>query len=172
MMYAVLPVVEFEPPPCRTIAPLVETVCVALAPLWLILAKLFVPLPPSRAIPLAPTLMFWPPELEISALRLLPDAAPWTLIPPATIVCRPEALNEVAAAFEEDKFRLPLVFTVIAPAEETMESVTVSADVSLLKTETGDVSHNVTTQLQDELPMGQIGATLSLTGGTAWVILS
>jgi hypothetical protein len=37
------------------------------------------------------------------------------------------------------------------------ESVTVSADVSLLKTETGDVSHNVTTQLQDELPMGQIG---------------
>ena len=38
------------------------------------------------------------------------------------------------------------------------ESVTVSDDVSLLKTETGDVSHNVTTQLQDELPMGQIGA--------------
>src|SRR4029079_16924135 len=38
------------------------------------------------------------------------------------------------------------------------ESVTVSADVSLLKTETGDVSHNVTTDRQDELPMGQIGA--------------
>src|ERR1700687_4012321 len=38
------------------------------------------------------------------------------------------------------------------------ESVTVSDVVSLLKTETGDVSHNVTTQLQDELPMGQIGA--------------
>ncbi len=38
------------------------------------------------------------------------------------------------------------------------ESVTVSADVSLLKTETGDVSHNVTTDRQDELPMGSIGA--------------
>ena len=38
------------------------------------------------------------------------------------------------------------------------ESVTVSADVSLLKTETGDVSHNVTTERQDDLPMGQIGA--------------
>ena len=38
------------------------------------------------------------------------------------------------------------------------ESVTVSDDAPLLKTETGDVSHNVTTQLQDELPMGQIGA--------------
>ena len=38
------------------------------------------------------------------------------------------------------------------------ESVTVSADASLLKTETGDVSHNVTTDRQDELPMGQIGA--------------
>jgi hypothetical protein len=38
------------------------------------------------------------------------------------------------------------------------ESVTVSEAVPLLKTETGDVSHNVTTQLQDELPMGQIGA--------------
>ncbi|MBZ5677834.1 MAG: TonB-dependent receptor [Acidobacteriia bacterium] len=38
------------------------------------------------------------------------------------------------------------------------ESVTVSADASLLKTETGDVSHNVTTERVDELPMGQIGA--------------
>ena len=38
------------------------------------------------------------------------------------------------------------------------ESVTVSADVSLLKTETGDVSHNVSTERQDNLPMGQIGA--------------
>jgi hypothetical protein len=38
------------------------------------------------------------------------------------------------------------------------ESVTVSADASLLKTETGDVSHNVTTEKQDNLPMGQIGA--------------
>jgi hypothetical protein len=38
------------------------------------------------------------------------------------------------------------------------ESVTVSDVVSLLKTESGDVSHNVTTHLQDELPMGQIGA--------------
>src|SRR6185312_2974637 len=32
------------------------------------------------------------------------------------------------------------------------ESVTVSEVVSLLKTETGDVSHNVTTDRQDELP--------------------
>jgi hypothetical protein len=37
------------------------------------------------------------------------------------------------------------------------ESVTVSDVVSLLKTETGDVSHNVTTDRVDELPMGQIG---------------
>ncbi|HEY7333859.1 MAG TPA: TonB-dependent receptor [Bryobacteraceae bacterium] len=37
------------------------------------------------------------------------------------------------------------------------ESVTVNEDAPLLKTETGDVSHNVTTQQQDELPMGQIG---------------
>jgi hypothetical protein len=38
------------------------------------------------------------------------------------------------------------------------ESVTVSAEASILKTETGDVSHNVTTEKQDDLPMGQIGA--------------
>jgi len=38
------------------------------------------------------------------------------------------------------------------------ESVTVSDVASLLKTETGDVSHNVTTNRQDDLPMGQIGA--------------
>jgi hypothetical protein len=38
------------------------------------------------------------------------------------------------------------------------ESVTVNADAPLLKTETGDVSHNVTTERVDELPMGQIGA--------------
>jgi hypothetical protein len=37
------------------------------------------------------------------------------------------------------------------------ESVTVNEDAPLLKTETGDISHNVTTQQQDELPMGQIG---------------
>jgi hypothetical protein len=37
------------------------------------------------------------------------------------------------------------------------ESVTVSAEAPLLKTETGDVSRNVTTDLVDELPMGQIG---------------
>ena len=37
------------------------------------------------------------------------------------------------------------------------ESVTVSEVVPLLKTETGDVSHNVTTDIQDALPMGQIG---------------
>jgi len=38
------------------------------------------------------------------------------------------------------------------------ESVTVSAEASILKTETGDVSHNVATEKQDDLPMGQIGA--------------
>ena len=38
------------------------------------------------------------------------------------------------------------------------EAVTVSAESPLLKTETGDVSHNVTTDRVDELPMGQIGA--------------
>ena len=38
------------------------------------------------------------------------------------------------------------------------ESVTVNADAPLLKTESGDVSHNVTTDRQDELPVGQIGA--------------
>jgi Carboxypeptidase regulatory-like domain len=38
------------------------------------------------------------------------------------------------------------------------DSVTVSADAQLLKTETGDISHNVTTETQDALPMGQIGA--------------
>lgn len=37
------------------------------------------------------------------------------------------------------------------------ESVTVSEVAPLLKTETGDVSHNVTTNRVDELPMGQIG---------------
>ena len=37
------------------------------------------------------------------------------------------------------------------------DSVTVSEAAPLLKTETGDVSHNVTTEQQNELPMGQIG---------------
>jgi hypothetical protein len=37
------------------------------------------------------------------------------------------------------------------------ESVTVNEVAPLLQTESGDVSHNVTTQQQDELPMGQIG---------------
>src|SRR4029077_11665967 len=37
------------------------------------------------------------------------------------------------------------------------DSVTVSADTPLLKTESGDISHNVTTETQDALPMGQIG---------------
>lgn len=37
------------------------------------------------------------------------------------------------------------------------ESITVSAAAPLLKTETGDISRNVTTDLVDELPMGQIG---------------
>jgi len=38
------------------------------------------------------------------------------------------------------------------------ESVTVNEVAPLLQTESGDVSHNVTTQQQDELPMGSIGA--------------
>ena len=38
------------------------------------------------------------------------------------------------------------------------ESVTVTADAPVLKTESGDVSHNVTTAQVDDLPMGQIGA--------------
>lgn len=38
------------------------------------------------------------------------------------------------------------------------DSITVTEDAPLLKTETGDVSHNVTTTTQDDLPMGQIGA--------------
>src|SRR6185437_7095713 len=38
------------------------------------------------------------------------------------------------------------------------ESVTVTDVAPLLKTETGDASRNVTTETQDELPMGQIGA--------------
>ncbi len=37
--------------------------------------------------------------------------------------------------------------------------MTVTADAPLLKTESGDVSHNVTTATTvDDLPMGQIGA--------------
>ena len=35
------------------------------------------------------------------------------------------------------------------------EAVTVTADAPLLQTESGDISHNVTTNLQDNLPMGQ-----------------
>src|SRR5579863_5055381 len=38
------------------------------------------------------------------------------------------------------------------------ESVTVNDVAPLLKTETGDISHNVTTNTVDDLPMGQIGA--------------
>jgi hypothetical protein len=38
------------------------------------------------------------------------------------------------------------------------ESVTVNADAPLLKTESGDISHNVTTEQVNSLPMGQIGA--------------
>ena len=37
------------------------------------------------------------------------------------------------------------------------ESVTISADAPLLKTETGDISHNITTDIQNDLPMGQVG---------------
>ena len=43
------------------------------------------------------------------------------------------------------------------------ESVTVSESAPLLKTETGDVSHNVTTDRLDELPMGQIGSVRNTT---------
>ena len=38
------------------------------------------------------------------------------------------------------------------------DAVTVVDVAPLLKTETGDVSHNVTTAMQDDLPMGSIGA--------------
>ena len=38
------------------------------------------------------------------------------------------------------------------------ESITINDAAPLLKTETGDISHNVTTDTQDALPMGQIGA--------------
>jgi hypothetical protein len=38
------------------------------------------------------------------------------------------------------------------------EAVTVNDVAPLLKTETGDISHNVTTATVDDLPMGQIGA--------------
>jgi len=41
---------------------------------------------------------------------------------------------------------------------DSTQSVTVNADAPILKTETGDVSHNVATEKQDNLPMGQIGA--------------
>ena len=47
---------------------------------------------------------------------------------------------------------------VILDVGSAAESVTVMGEAPLLKTETGDVSHNVTTETQDALPMGQIGA--------------
>ena len=37
------------------------------------------------------------------------------------------------------------------------ESVTVNEAAPLLKTESGELSHNVTAERADELPMGQIG---------------
>ncbi len=38
------------------------------------------------------------------------------------------------------------------------ESVTVNDVAPLLQTESAEISHNVTTNIQDELPMGSIGA--------------
>lgn len=43
------------------------------------------------------------------------------------------------------------------------EALTVTDVAPLLQTESGDVSHNVTTQLQDELPMGAIGTVRNST---------
>ncbi|MBV8844482.1 MAG: TonB-dependent receptor [Bryobacterales bacterium] len=40
---------------------------------------------------------------------------------------------------------------------QAAEAVTVNEDAPLLKTESGDISHNVTTTTQDDLPIGQIG---------------
>ncbi len=42
------------------------------------------------------------------------------------------------------------------------ESVTVSAAAPLLKTESGELSHNVTSQRVDELPVGQIGGVRNI----------
>jgi hypothetical protein len=42
------------------------------------------------------------------------------------------------------------------------ESVTVSESAPLLKTESGELSHNVTSQRADELPVGQIGAVRNM----------
>src|SRR5579864_790543 len=47
----------------------------------------------------------------------------------------------------------------------TSESVTVSGDASLLKTETADVSHNVTVQTLNELPMLGVGSAAAGSSG-------
>jgi carboxypeptidase family protein/TonB-dependent receptor-like protein len=47
----------------------------------------------------------------------------------------------------------------------TSESVTVQADASLLKTETADVSHNVTVQTLNELPMLGVGSAAAGSSG-------
>jgi len=44
------------------------------------------------------------------------------------------------------------------------EAVTVSAEVTLLKTENGDLSHNVTSERMDNLPLMQIGAAAGSSG--------
>ena len=71
-----------------------------------------------------------------------------------------------------------------APLEvgATSESVTVTAEASLLKTETGDIAHNITLQQLDELPILGIGganagssgvrnpynSTVMVPGTTSW----
>src|SRR5215472_2122794 len=48
---------------------------------------------------------------------------------------------------------------------QTSESVTVSGEVSLLKTETGDISHNVTVQTLNELPILGVGSAAAGSSG-------
>ncbi len=48
---------------------------------------------------------------------------------------------------------------------QASESVTVSAEVSLLKTESGDVSHNVTVQTLNELPILGVGSAAAGSSG-------
>jgi Carboxypeptidase regulatory-like domain len=48
---------------------------------------------------------------------------------------------------------------------QASESVTVSGEISLLKTESGDVSHNVTVQTLNELPMLGVGSSAAGSAG-------
>jgi hypothetical protein len=48
---------------------------------------------------------------------------------------------------------------------QTSESVTVSGEISLLKTETGDISHNVTVQTLNQLPILGVGSAAAGSSG-------